>query len=239
MKCVATLGRASRCPTNPLSVILPLHHHHLQHQHQNTIHTTTLRHKPFLFHNYNMAHLDADPTLPLLRSHLTPLPPLSESTTTLNQFFSSFAADGAKVILIGDASHGTSEFYTARAVLTRHLIENHGFNIVAVEADWPDAEAVDRYVRHRPGLKARVAPGKDTGDRAFFRFPTWMCEFAQTPFLTTLWLSEGKAHTRLKGATKKSNASPSGYGRTTKTGTPRRRTPSVSMGWTCTRSEHQ
>ena len=129
-----------------------------------------------------MAHLETDPTLPLLRSHLTPLPPLSESTIKLNQFFTPFAADGAKVILIGDASHGTSEFYTARAALTRHLIENHGFNIVAVEADWPDAEAVDRYVRHRPGLKARVAPGKEAGDRAFFRFPTWMCAFIHPPF---------------------------------------------------------
>ena len=72
----------------------------------------------------------------------------------------------ARVVLIGEATHGTSEFYRARAAMTRRLVERHGFNIVAVEADWPDATRIDRYVRHRdPG--ASVEP-------AFARFPTWM-----------------------------------------------------------------
>ena len=55
-----------------------------------------------------------------------------------------------RVILLGEATHGTSEFYRARAAITRHLIQEHGFTIVAVEGDWPDAAAFDRYVRHRP-----------------------------------------------------------------------------------------
>lgn len=71
-----------------------------------------------------------------------------------------------RVVLLGEASHGTSEFYRARAAITRHLIENHGFSIVAVEADWPDAAVVDRYVRHRESR-----PG---ADEPFARFPTWM-----------------------------------------------------------------
>jgi len=71
-----------------------------------------------------------------------------------------------RVVLLGEASHGTSEFYRARAAITRRLIEQHGFTIVAVEADWPDAAAVDRYVRHRPVLAATDPP--------FQRFPTWM-----------------------------------------------------------------
>jgi protein-L-isoaspartate(D-aspartate) O-methyltransferase len=71
-----------------------------------------------------------------------------------------------RVVLLGEASHGTSEFYQARAAISRHLIEHHGFSIVAVEADWPDAAAVDRYVRHRPA-------GPD-GEPPFQRFPTWM-----------------------------------------------------------------
>ncbi len=71
-----------------------------------------------------------------------------------------------RVVLLGEASHGTSEFYRARAAITRHLIERHGFTIVAVEADWPDAAAVDRYVRHRQA-RADAAP-------PFQRFPTWM-----------------------------------------------------------------
>src|SRR5690606_15864983 len=71
-----------------------------------------------------------------------------------------------RIILLGEASHGTSEFYRARAAITRHLITHHGFTIVAVEADWPDAASVDRYVRHRSHR-----PG---AEKPFQRFPTWM-----------------------------------------------------------------
>src|SRR4029079_3977521 len=72
----------------------------------------------------------------------------------------------ARVVLLGEASHGTSEFYRARAAITRRLITSHGFNIVAVEADWPDASRIDRYVRHlAPAISAR---------QGFERFPTWM-----------------------------------------------------------------
>jgi erythromycin esterase-like protein len=69
-------------------------------------------------------------------------------------------------VLLGEASHGTSEFYRARAAISKHLIEEHGFNIVAVEADWPDAAAIDRYVRYRTHREGEEAP--------FQRFPTWM-----------------------------------------------------------------
>jgi protein-L-isoaspartate(D-aspartate) O-methyltransferase len=70
-----------------------------------------------------------------------------------------------RVILLGESTHGTSEFYRARAAITQRLITRHGFRIVAVEADWPDAAVVDRYVRHRP-QRAASTP--------FQRFPTWM-----------------------------------------------------------------
>jgi protein-L-isoaspartate(D-aspartate) O-methyltransferase len=70
-----------------------------------------------------------------------------------------------RVVLLGEASHGTSEFYRARAAITRRLIERHGFSIVAVEADWPDAATIDRYVRHLPHR---------TAESPFQRFPTWM-----------------------------------------------------------------
>ena len=72
----------------------------------------------------------------------------------------------ARIVLLGEASHGTSEFYRARAAITRRLVELHGFTIVAVEADWPDAAAIDRHVRGRP---VQAAP-----ERPFQRFPTWM-----------------------------------------------------------------
>ncbi|KAJ9131096.1 Erythromycin esterase type II [Pleurostoma richardsiae] len=115
-----------------------------------------------------------EPVVSLLKEHITPLPSIKDPS--FSKHFDSFA--NAKVVLIGDASHGTSEFYAARAEITRHLIEHYGFNIVAVEADWPDAEAVDRYVRRRPGPTATVEPGgkarAEGRDPAFMRFPTWM-----------------------------------------------------------------
>ena len=52
-----------------------------------------------------------------------------------------------RLVLIGEASHGTHEFYRERAVITKRLIVEKGFSAVAVEADWPDAYRVNRYVR--------------------------------------------------------------------------------------------
>jgi len=63
-----------------------------------------------------------------------------------------------RVVLLGEASHGTHEFYRARAAITRHLIENFNFTIVAVEADWPDAARIDREVRLRPASRAGEPP---------------------------------------------------------------------------------
>ena len=72
----------------------------------------------------------------------------------------------ARVVLIGEASHGTSEFYRMRARITRELIQTKGFNFVAIEGDWPDAARVDHYVRH-----FEFPPSEWT---AFARFPVWM-----------------------------------------------------------------
>ncbi|RJG00736.1 erythromycin esterase family protein [Noviherbaspirillum sedimenti] len=75
----------------------------------------------------------------------------------------------ARFVLLGEASHGSHEFYRERARITRRLIAELGFTAVAVEADWPDAYRVNRYVRGK---------GDDRdGDAAlsgFKRFPTWM-----------------------------------------------------------------
>src|SRR6266481_1464826 len=58
-------------------------------------------------------------------------------------------AGRAQIVLIGEASHGTHEFYARRAQLTRQLIEDHAFRIVSLEADWPDTLRVHRYVSGR------------------------------------------------------------------------------------------
>jgi erythromycin esterase-like protein len=76
---------------------------------------------------------------------------------------------GARVVLLGEASHGTHEFYRERALVTRRLITEHGFTGVAVEADWPAAWRVNRYVTGR-GQDASAAEALDD----FRRFPAWM-----------------------------------------------------------------
>ena len=72
----------------------------------------------------------------------------------------------ARVVLLGEATHGTSEFYRMRERITRDLIIKKGFRFVAIEADWPDAARVDHYVRH-----FEYPPSEWT---AFARFPSWM-----------------------------------------------------------------
>jgi protein-L-isoaspartate(D-aspartate) O-methyltransferase len=72
----------------------------------------------------------------------------------------------ARIVLLGEATHGTSEFYRMRARISRELIERKHFSFIAIEGDWPDAARVDHYVRH-----AQYPPSEWT---AFARFPIWM-----------------------------------------------------------------
>lgn len=79
--------------------------------------------------------------------------------------------DDATVVLLGEASHGTREFYEARAAITRRLITERGFGIVALEADFPSAAAASRYVT------GRGSPGSDAVDALSTfrgRWPAWM-----------------------------------------------------------------
>jgi erythromycin esterase-like protein len=90
----------------------------------------------------------------------------------------------ARFALLGEASHGTFEFYRERAQITKRLIEEKGYTAIAVEADWPDAWRVNRYVRGRSTDRDAVA-----ALAGFRRFPSWMwrntevCEFVE-------WLHE-------------------------------------------------
>jgi len=72
----------------------------------------------------------------------------------------------ARVVLLGEATHGSSEFYRMRERISRELIERKGFSFIAIEGDWPDAARIDHYVRN-----AETPPSEWT---AFARFPTWM-----------------------------------------------------------------
>lgn len=75
----------------------------------------------------------------------------------------------ARIVLLGEASHGTHEFYRERARITKRLITEHGFTAVAIEGDWPDAYRVNRYVREQGGDR-----DAEEALRGFIRFPTWM-----------------------------------------------------------------
>src|SRR5438093_1755156 len=76
----------------------------------------------------------------------------------------------ARYVLLGEASHGTAEYYTWRARISRRLIQEKGFSFIAVEGDWPDCYRVNRYIKGYPdyGHSAREVL------HTFQRWPTWM-----------------------------------------------------------------
>lgn len=100
----------------------------------------------------------------------------------------------ARVVLIGEASHGTHEFYRERARLTRSLIRKAGFDAVAAEADWPDAWRLNRWVRGG-------AHDATAGDAlaCFERFPTWMWRNAEVLDFAG-WLRDWNEHHPLGAA---------------------------------------
>ena len=108
----------------------------------------------------------AEPTDPVatVRRHAIPL------SGAMRDYDPLIAAIGdARIVMIGEATHGTHEFYRERALITRRLIEEKGFSGVAVEADWPDAYRVNRFVR---GIGSDNEAIESLAD--FGRFPTWM-----------------------------------------------------------------
>lgn len=94
----------------------------------------------------------------------------------------------ARLVLIGDASHGSHEFHDLRGSLTRKLISKHGFSAVAIEGDWPDALRVDRHVRLRSDDESPV-----DALAGFARFPTWMWRNADVAAFIE-WLRAWNSH---------------------------------------------
>ncbi|AFZ67697.1 erythromycin esterase family protein [Deinococcus peraridilitoris] len=105
-------------------------------------------------------------------------------------------ARGATYVLLGEASHGTHEFYHARAEITRRLIKEHGFDAVVIEGDWPDAQRVNRFVRGEGSDRtAELALGN------FERFPRWLWRNTVVRDFTT-WLrahNDGRQNTARAG----------------------------------------
>lgn len=90
----------------------------------------------------------------------------------------------AQFVLLGEASHGTAEFYTWRAAITRRLIQEKGFRVIAVEGDWPAAYEVNRYIRG-----ASQANGAEAALQSFQRWPSWMWANAEMADLVD-WLRQ-------------------------------------------------
>jgi erythromycin esterase-like protein len=105
----------------------------------------------------------ADPAVDSVRAHATALDASRGVAQILDRI------GDAKVVLLGEATHGTLEFYRTRAHLTQALVASRGFNIVALEADWPGAARASRWAR---GNGADTSAGGALGD--FVRFPRWM-----------------------------------------------------------------
>jgi erythromycin esterase-like protein len=111
-----------------------------------------------------MSSLHTDRFAEQLRPHLRALAPGAREHDVLLRLIGK-----SRFALLGEASHGTQEFYRERIRITQRLIAEQGFTAVAVEADWPDAYRVNRYVR-------RVSDDRDASEAlsGFQRFPSWM-----------------------------------------------------------------
>jgi erythromycin esterase-like protein len=134
----------------------------------------------------SLASLRHDELLKGLRPHLRPLPSAAVEDGLLVAQLAR-----ARLALLGEASHGTHEFYAERAALTQRLVRDHGFNAVVVEADWPDAWRVNRYIRgYSDDANAEAALS------GFERFPTWMWRNTEVRDFVE-WLRE---HNRGRGA---------------------------------------
>jgi len=98
----------------------------------------------------------------------------------------------ARVVMLGEASHGTHEFYTWRTAITKRLIEEKGFSFIAVEGDWPDCYRINRFVKgyDNSGTTAREVLNE------FNRWPTWMWANWEIVALTE-WLHEYNTHRNL------------------------------------------
>jgi erythromycin esterase-like protein len=102
-----------------------------------------------------------------LRQLLEPLSPALSQESDVDRIVEKIG--DARIVLLGEASHGTHEFYALRAAITRALIERKGFRAVTIEGDWPDARRVDRFVK---GTGSDSAANQALS--GFRRFPQWM-----------------------------------------------------------------
>ncbi len=95
-----------------------------------------------------------------------------------------------RVVMLGESSHGTHEFYRWRKLISQELMEKHGFKFIAIEGDWPPCQRVNQFITHRSGKNATEVL------RHFQRWPTWM--WANTDFKKLVEWMARKNHTLAK-----------------------------------------
>jgi erythromycin esterase-like protein len=105
---------------------------------------------------------DKNPIVNEILKSAVPLKRSSQLTQLLDQM------SQKKVVMLGEATHGTSEFYQWRRIISQRLIEDYGFNFIAVEGDWPDCWKLNRYIETGEGENAQNIM------HSFNRWPTWM-----------------------------------------------------------------
>ncbi|RIA81174.1 erythromycin esterase [Glomus cerebriforme] len=103
----------------------------------------------------------------------------------------------AQVVLIGEASHGTEEFYHERCLITQRLIKEKDFTVVACEADWPDTFKINRYVQN---FKSNDSKNAREALSDYQRFPTWMWRNYQIAYFVE-WLKKHNDELEAKGKT--------------------------------------
>ena len=91
-----------------------------------------------------------------------------------------------KVVMLGEATYGTHEFYNIRRQISERLIQNHGFKFIAVEGDWPDCQKLNHYIQTGLGGSAREVMAQ------FHRWPTWLWANDETAALIE-WIKNYKA----------------------------------------------
>lgn len=94
----------------------------------------------------------------------------------------------ARIVLLGEASHGTSEYYTWRTAISKRLIQEKGFNFISVEGDWPDCFEVNKYIKGQGPDAATAVQVLQT----YNRWPTWMWGNWEVAALTD-WLKQHNA----------------------------------------------
>jgi erythromycin esterase len=110
------------------------------------------------------SHLDEKMAIQLIKDKTHPL----NNTTDLKPLMDRIG--DARIVMLGEASHGTHEYYTWRSAITKKLIQEKGFNFIAVEGDWPDCYRVNRYIKNYPDAD----PNSYSVLNNFRRWPTWM-----------------------------------------------------------------